>query len=103
MTPRSTSTLAASVLLSLAATAHSTEVVTLGHLLATSGINPAANVPLTAGPYNRVTFTTNWVWNSGTATSAKAAINFNANNNYAAIIGSLFSVSGFNNNSNPST
>ncbi len=79
------------------------QVVALGNLLTTnSGIQSTNITGLTGGPYNRVTFTTNWSYNAGTPTSLGAAINFNAGA-FTNIIAGLSSISGFANNANPTT
>lgn len=80
----------------------SAQVVPLGSQFTTNGLGQSNTIStLTGGPYNRVTFSTNWSYNAGSATSAGVAINFNAGAFYN-IIGSLSSISGFNNNPNPS-
>ena len=80
----------------------SAQVVPLGYQLTTNGLGQSNTITtLTGGPYNRVTFSTNWSHNSGSATSLGVGINFNAGSFYN-IISSLSSISGFNNNPNPS-
>lgn len=74
----------------------------LGNLLTTNGLGQSTNITtLSGGPYNRVSFSTNWSHNSGGATSLGVGINFNAGAFYNIISG-LVSISGFNNNPNPS-
>lgn len=91
---------AASLLLASAAVANP---INLGNLVVTNSVS-TQNLTgmMTGGSYNRVTFTTNWSHNSGTVTSMGAAFNFNTGNLYG-IIASLSSISGYQNNANPTS
>lgn len=90
-------------LLALAGSAASAQVVNLGNLVTTNALAQSSPITtLTGGPYNRVTFTTNWSYNAGTPTSMGAAINFNAGPFYNILAG-LSSISGFANNANPTS
>lgn len=94
-------TLVISTVLALASAASGSTVV-LGNLNTTNGLGQYLNVNgITGGAYNRVTFTTNWSTNTSGATSMGAAINFNLSPSFYNIIASLSSISGFQNNSNP--
>jgi hypothetical protein len=94
--------LAGGVSLFLVAASAPAQVVSLGQQLTTNGLGQSNTIStLTGGPYNQVTFSTNWCHNSGSATSLGVGINFNAGPFYN-IIASLSSISGFNNNPNPS-
>ncbi|MCY2953445.1 MAG: hypothetical protein NTU53_15925 [Planctomycetota bacterium] len=84
--------------------AASASIVVPGNLVTTNSLGQYLNVNgITGGPYNRVTFTTNWSTNTFGATSMGAAINFNLNPSFYNIIASLSSISGFQNNSNPTS
>lgn len=90
-------------LVAMAGTPASAQVVNLGNLVTTNALAQSSSInTLTGGPYNRVTFTTNWSYNAGTPTSMGAAINFNAGS-FSNIIAGLSSISGFANNANPTT
>ncbi|MCC6680859.1 MAG: hypothetical protein IT445_08140 [Phycisphaeraceae bacterium] len=83
------------------APAASANTVVLGNLVTTNNLGQYLNVNgITGGPYNRVTFTTNWSANTSGATSIGAAINFNLSPSFYNIIASLDSISGYQNNSN---
>lgn len=97
----STCTLVISTALALTAAANGSIVVP-GNLVTTNSLGQYLNVNgITGGPYNRVTFTTNWSANTSGATSMGAAINFNLSPSFNNIIAGLSSISGFQNNSNP--
>jgi len=82
--------------------AASGSIVVPGNLVTTNSLGQYLNVNgITGGPYNRVTFTTNWSANTPGATSMGAAINFNLSPSFYNIIASLSSISGYQNNSNP--
>lgn len=98
-----TSVLSGMALLSFAVGTTQGQVVSLGNLLTTNGLGQSSAIStLTGGPYNRVTFSTNWSYNAGSPTSMGAGINFNAGA-FTNIIASLSSISGFNSNANPTT
>lgn len=79
-------------------------VVVLGNLVTTNSLGQSLGVNgITGGPYNQVTFTTNWSANTSGATSMGAAINFNLGPSFYNIIAGLASISGYQNNSNPTT
>lgn len=89
--------------LAAAGSGASAQVVNLGNLLTTNGLGQSSPITtLSGGPYNRVTFTTNWSHNSGTPTSMGAAINFNAGPFYNILAG-MSSISGYANDANPTT
>ena len=86
------------------APAASASTVVLGNLVTTNSLGQYLNVNgITGGPYNRVTFTTDWSTNTFGATSMGAAINFNLSPSFYNIIASLSSISGYQNNSNPTS
>jgi hypothetical protein len=93
-------TVIAGLLLASAAVANP---INLGNLVVTNSVS-TQNLTgmMTGGFYNRVTFTTNWSHNSGTVTSMGAAFNFNAGS-FTNVIASLSSISGFQNNANPTS
>ena len=96
-------TLMIGVALALAPAA-SASTVALGNLVTTNSLGQYLNVNgITGGSYNRVTFTTNWAANTSGATSMGAAINFNLSPSFYNIIASLSSISGYQNNSNPTS
>lgn len=77
------------------------QVVSLGNLISTNSVQTLNVTGLTGGPYNRVTFTTNWSANTSGTFSQNVAFNFNISPSFYGIIASLSSISGFNPNNTP--
>lgn len=77
------------------------QVVSLGNLNTTNSVQTLNVSGLTGGPYNRVTFTTNWSANTSGTFSQNVAFNFNISPSFYGIIASLSSISGFNPNNTP--
>jgi hypothetical protein len=77
------------------------QVVSLGNLISTNSVQNLNVTGLTGGPYNRVTFTTNWSPIDALTFSEGVAFNFNITPSLYPIIASLSSISGFNPNNTP--
>lgn len=77
-------------------------IVNLGNINAINTPQTLNISGITGGPYNTFTFTTNWTFGSGQATSNQLAFNFNAGSSFN-ILQSLSSVTGMLPNGNPTT
>lgn len=89
------------VVLATGAAAHA-NLVNVGNLTALSTPQTVNISGIVGGPYNTFTFTTNWTYGSGSATSNGAAFNFKVGS-LTSLISSLSFVSGMAPNGNPTT